>query len=126
MAKKNIATFLGPQKGLLTIGSHCYAFSGLVVGTTSGFTTYMKFNTGKSYSIVKMEQGSTNETTRKEVKVHINGTLVIYQDVDNSYPFPNTWDFLIPPLSEVEVTLKLGGDDGMKSWFTIVGRVYDA
>jgi len=126
MAKKNITTFLGPQKGLLTIGNHCYAFSGLIAGSTSAFTEYLKFTTGDKYSIVQMQQGSTNETTRKEVKVLVNGVFVIHQDVDNAYPFPNTWDFLIPPRTEVEVTLKLGGDNGMKSWFAIVGRVYDA
>jgi len=44
--------------------------------------------------------------------------------VDNGYPFPNTYEILIPPFTKVSITLKLGGDDGMSSWINLTGKAY--
>jgi hypothetical protein len=106
------------------IGNHAYATSGMVAGTTSGRTTYLEFQTGNAYIIGELQQGSTNETTRKTVFVSYDDQRIIQMDVDNAYPFPNDYKLLIPPQTKVKIELQLGGDDGMSSWFTFRGRVY--
>ena len=47
MAKKNVATFLGTQKGLSIVGNYCYAYSGVVRANGSD-TTALDFHTGDS------------------------------------------------------------------------------
>ena len=44
MAKKRIATFLGPQLGLSIAGTHAYAYSG-VIGIDDNETTQLEFQT---------------------------------------------------------------------------------
>ena len=50
--KGSNAIFTGPQKGLTTIGKHCYAYSG-VVTTASSEATLLDFTTSKDYIYVK-------------------------------------------------------------------------
>jgi len=106
------------------IGEHAYATSGMIPGSTSANTTYLEFETGNGYIVGELQQGSTNETTRKTVFVSYDSQTVIQMDVDNAYPFPNDYKLLIPPHTKVKIELRLGGDDGMSSWFTFRGRAY--
>ena len=53
MSKKQLATFLGPNKGLVTLGDHCYAYSGSFVASTTS-TTRLLFTTGKYYIVGKI------------------------------------------------------------------------
>jgi len=106
------------------IGKHCYAYSGMVAGSTSANTTYLEFETGNHYIVGELQQGSTNETTRKTVFVSYDSQTIIQMDVDNSYPFPNDYKLLIPPYTKVKMELRLSGDDGMSSWFTFRGLVH--
>ena len=106
------------------IGNHAYATSGMIPGSTSSNTTYLEFETGNGYVVGELQQGSTNETTRKTVFVSYDSQTVIQMDVDNAYPFPNDYKLLIPPHTKVKIELRLGGDDGMSSWFTFRGEVY--
>jgi len=106
------------------IGEHAYATSGMIPGSTSSNTTYLEFETGNGYIVGELQQGSTNETTRKTVFVSYDSQTVIQMDVDNAYPFPNDYKLLIPPHTKVKIELRLGGDDGMSSWFTFRGRAY--
>ena len=101
----------------------CYAYSGMLAGSTSSITTYLQFNTNSEYIQATVQQGSTNETTRKTVYIYFNDIIVVRQDVDNQFPFPNTYRIIIPPFTDVKIALQLGGDDGMSSWFTLVGKV---
>ena len=111
-------------KTLNYIGAHAYANSGMVDGSTSGNTTYLEFETGNGYIVGELQQGSTNETTRKTVFVSYDSQQIIQMDVDNAYPFPNDYKLLIPPYTKVLIELRLGGDDGMASWFTFRGLVH--
>jgi hypothetical protein len=114
----------GIGKTLNYIGNHAYATSGMIAGSTSSDTTYLEFETGNGYIVGELQQGSTNETTRKTVFVSYDSQTVIQMDVDNAYPFPNDYKLLIPPFTKVKIELRLGGDDGMSSWFTFRGLVY--
>tara|TARA_Y100000310_G_C20076265_1_gene531708 strand:- start:100 stop:495 length:396 start_codon:yes stop_codon:yes gene_type:complete len=101
-----------------------YAYSGMLAGSTSAETTYLEFNTNSEYIRCIIQQGSTNETTRKTVYIYFNDIQILRNDVDNGYPFPNTYKILIPPFTKVSITLKLGGDDGMSSWINLTGKAY--
>ena len=120
------ASIASTGPGIRYIGQHCYAYSGLLAGATASETTYLEFQTGAGFIQGEFAVGSTNETTRKKVYIYFNGVNVLTQDIDNNYPWPNKFNFIIPPLTRVQVTLKLNGDEGMSSWFTFCGRVYDA
>ena len=114
----------GVGQTLNYIGDHVYATSGMVSGSTSSNTTYLEFVTGNGYIIGNLQQGSTNEATRKTVYVSYDNQTIIHQDVDNAYPFPNDYKLLIPPYTRVKIELRLSSDDGMNSWFTFKGKVF--
>ncbi len=101
----------------------CYAYSGLLAGSTSSITTYLQFNTNSEYIRATIQNGSTNETTRKTVYIYFNDIIIVRNDIDNAYAFPNTYEIIIPPFTDVKIALQLGADDGMSSWFTLVGKV---
>ena len=113
----------GIGQSLNYIGDHAYATSGMIAGSTSANTTYLEFETSNGYIVGELQQGSTNETTRKTVFVSYDSQTIIQMDVDNAYPFPNDYKLLIPPHTKVKIELRLGGDDGMSSWFTFRGQV---
>jgi len=101
----------------------CYAYSGLLAGSTSSIITYLQFNTNSEYIRATIQNGSTNETTRKTVYIYFNDIIIVRNDIDNAYAFPNTYEIIIPPFTNVKIALQLGADDGMSSWFTLVGKV---
>ena len=110
--------------GIRYIGDYVYAYSGMVPGAIANETTYLEFQTGTGLIQGEVAVGSTNETTRKTVYIYFNDILILQQDIDNNYAWNNKFNFTIPPLTKVKITLKLGADDGMSSWFTLNGRVY--
>ena len=88
MAKERIgsnAIFTGPQKGLTTIGNHCYAFSGMVASSSTPFNL-LDFTTGKNYMIIKLlvyygAQGSGSDI---QYKIIFNGQEVGQLNVPDS------------------------------------------
>ena len=129
MAKKQIATFLGPQKGLTVAGDYCYAYSG-TVAVTGSETTMLDFATGKEYLKVVIEpHGVFSQIGQSQISmaVTINGNTILHTYWDASldssmYDTPTL--LLIPPLSTVTVTLAqaTGSDKDMQ--LTLTGRVY--
>ena len=116
-------TVVGNSLQFTNDNKKCYAYSGLLAGSTSSQTTYLEFNTNSEYIRATIQQGSTNETTRKTVYIYFNDIIIVRNDIDNAYAFPNTYEIIIPPFTDVKIALQLGGDDGMSSWFTLVGKV---
>jgi len=125
------AIFTGPQKGLTTIGEHCYAYSGDVT-TTSLAATLLDFTTGKGYIYVKtLKMNITDLTvdgTNYSFTVKFNGQVILTEfytqpftgrhpvDSDNYY-------LIIPPLTHVTVDF-LSSSGDKSSCATLVGRVY--
>ena len=130
MAKKQIATFLGSNKGLSIVGNHCYAFSGKVTpsGGTSADTIALQFQTGKYYSKVKLNWTcqSTSATVDQWFDVILNGETVFFAraEDDETATGQSPLKLIIPPLTEC--IIKVG--DNAQNIFTVVlaGRVYDA
>ena len=112
--------------GIRYLGKWVYGYSGVLPGSTSADTDYLSFTSGSGIIVAQVDMGSTNETTRKTVYISLNDIRIVHQDVDNAYSYPNKWPVIIPPFTKCLMSLRLGGDDGMSSWFTLTGRVYGA
>ena len=137
MAKTNIgsnASFLSTGKHLSIIGNHCYAYSGTFTAT-SGFVEIINFQSPKGYIVSTIScnglvnPADTGPGTNSIFKIELNSIIIAYIKVETSnesMPSVIDLDCLIPPLTEVKVsvisdqvtTAKLGT-------VTITGRMYD-
>ena len=132
MARKQIATFLGPQLGISYLGEHAYAYSGLLNSGDSGAeVTFLAFQTGKEYIFGKFQFFyATDDIQGSDMiyRIKLNDQNIgQYNDVeeprsntDPHQPIP----IVIPPLTRVTVTIaSLAGAQQQAVMFT--GRVYD-
>lgn len=133
MAKKQIATFLGPQLGISYTGNHAYAYSGLLdSGASDAEVTFLAFQTGKEYIFGKFQFFYATDSVQGSdivYRIKLNDQIISqYLDVedirmagDPHQPIP----VVIPPLTKVTVTIaSLAGAQQQAAMFT--GRVYDA
>ena len=127
MSKKQIATFLGPQKGLTVAGDYCYAYSGNVsVGQPAKQMLLFQSPKEPIKGTLTMTKNNTDGDDYI-YRLYFNGILVIGWANDYSAGGWNqvTMPIIIPPLTEVEVTAYNDtGDNGRNINATIVGRVY--
>jgi len=136
MAKKRIATFLGPNQGLSMIGSHCYGYSG-TLNVTAETVTALDFTTGTGYILGNFSflLDTTNLTAGQEVgySVSINGSQVAIAKGGepagsglNTVSTPYELSLILPPFSAVVVSLISTDSDPIPMGITFTGRVYDA
>ena len=140
MAKTRIganAIFSGPQLGLSIIGSHCYAFSGDVVASTSQ-QTVLNFATGTGYIVatltmtapIKYTSGSiTNGQTRGYQLDFNNQTVGMFKLESQQENMPTMVEaqILIPPFTAVVLTCIDNNSDALYSGTAnITGRVHNA
>ncbi len=113
------ATFSGPQKGLTTIGSHCYAYSGSFVASSTS-TTRLLFTTGEYYIVGKIRlAGMIDLATPANgrigtMTVKLNNNIVLVDKTDaaeEDMPSANVSPIIIPPLTVVEVISDSNDDD---------------
>jgi hypothetical protein len=136
MAKEQIgsnATFSGPQKGLTTIGDHCYAYSGIYSATTTS-TSRLLFTTGKYYVIGKMRLSGNIDTgdalygNISTMIVKFNGVEVLVSKTDGGneqMPTSDNAPMIIPPLTTVECISDASATEAnFKASISFVGRVY--
>jgi len=129
MVKKQIATFLGTQKGLILVGGHCMGYSGeYSVDNTETFLLDF-FSPGKRYIKAQVQLGSkAAENEDYEFKIYFNGSVVFSavfgnqsQNEIGAWPIP----LLIPPATEVKMSLANVADTDSRTWTVhLVGRVY--
>jgi hypothetical protein len=130
MAKKQIATFLGPNKGLSVLGNHAYALSGPVqdAGSGSAATTMVKFTTGNYYTVADLAFADTNVGSENVfIAIEFNGQEVfsaLWPHGNYDYQ-PVTIPLLLPPRTEVEVKWGIESVTVNMS-LSLVGRIYDA
>ena len=134
MARKNITTFLGPNKGLSIVGDFGYALSGNYAATTAE-QTVLEFTTGNYVFVGKFQFNSfvqmSNVTVRQgAAKITFNGNqvaLLMAASPNENAPFETTMDLIIPTRTEVKVTVIAEADDA-NNYATVglTGRVYDA
>jgi len=132
MAKEKIgsnAIFTGPQKGLSTIGDHCYAYSG-IIGITNVETEVLNFSTGKGYITATLQV--LNGTTSNEdflYQAYFNNVIIgswhCLQVTDKEINIPNGYEIIIPPNTFVKVTgTNTSSGTSRDHSATITGRVY--
>jgi len=133
MAKKQIATFLGPSLALSYAGDHCYAYSGLYA-VSGSLQTHLEFTTGKQYIVGTVfcngAADVTNVTRGQETvfQIKFNGINVAQlktssETDDNN---PTIWnDLLIPPLTTVLVTVISDAANFGETSVVFTGRVYE-
>ena len=135
MANKQIATFLGPNKGLSVIGSHSYAYSGSITADVTGIVALL-FESGKGYHVGSfsfsgvMDENDPSVGLRGTCVIEFNGNVILTsladQDTGNMVS-PSLMPAIIPPLTTVKVTVYANSTtadyDSTVGW---TGRVYDA
>jgi len=108
MAKKNIATFLGANEGVTTLGNHAYGYSGLFEFTNAGFVAGIDFKTGSRYHKAVIFWGYP-ETSGDNIQsqVHLNGVKVYSQYHNNTRQdftgSPMNVEIMIPPHTNVQI-----------------------
>ncbi len=126
MAKKQIATFLAPGKGLSVLGNHCYAYSGRITVTTSA-TTLLDFSVGKEYILADIQPTYFTADTGENVfyEIYINGSEVYASEIGSTTATTPYQDIkiLIPPLSRFEVKGYAASADRILG-VTLTGRLY--
>lgn len=130
MAKTRIgsnAIFTGPQKGLTTIGEHCYAYSG-IISVADSETDLLNFNTGKEYirSTVRFCYG-VSSSDNFLYKIKFNGQIVMSDasaGTTQAHWNPE-YEILIPPLTEVIMTaINQSSDSSYPQSVVLAGKVY--
>jgi len=126
MAKKNIATFTGPQKGISIIGEHYYALSG-IVNISNTETTMLEFQTGKYYCVGEW-RGDYYENASDDVRFlcYFNNQLVSSMTTTSNKPPIDYAPIIIPPLTLVILTgQNITDTSALDMMVAITGRVYD-
>jgi len=133
MAKKQIATFLGPNKGLSIAGEHAYAYSGSVaVNNTT--VECLNFTTGKELIVAELSQAVNYSQVGNGklvgFNVKLNG-IVVATNLEATQTFgtnennePSRYSFIIPPLTQVQTEATTNGEADIEFFHSIVGRVY--
>jgi len=128
MAKKQIATFLGPNKGLTIVGNHAYAVNQVTdAGSGSAASSVFDFTTGTEYIVSQISWG-TNATGGQNnyVNILINGQSVfdiIYDSGQIHAIADQPLKILIPPHSVFQ--FKWGIASVTKEMSVVLtGRVY--
>ena len=132
MAKKNIATFLGPNKGLSISGSHAYAFSGDITSVSST-ATLLDFTTGKQYLDCIFKMAITDQVVsgaNYSFTVKFNGQIVYKEFYTNPFASREASSgdniyMIIPPLTHVTIDFLTSSGD-KQSTAIIRGKIIDA
>jgi len=131
MAKKQIATFLGPQLGISYTGNHAYAYSGLLdSGASDAEVTFLSFQTGKEYIFGKFQFFYATDSVQGSdmiYRIKLNDQIISqYIDVEEPRAGSDPHQpirIVIPPLTKLTVTIAslLGAQ---QQAVTFTGRVY--
>ena len=128
MAKKQIATFLAPNKGLSIAGNFAYGYSGEVTVASAGGganTTLLEFTSG-DYLFVGFLNFSNDldGAAAINLEMSLNGQIILTMKEDSSSTdSPMRYNVIIPPNTEVSV--KWGQASGSnKATALLTGRVY--
>jgi hypothetical protein len=133
MAKERIATFLGTQKGLTTIGDHCYGYSGVIaIGAVQNTQyTMLDFNTGKKYIKCELQFAPTDSESSNDFQtvIKINGVQVwgeLNQETFSRYhDLKQPAILIIPPNSIVTVPMANVTAGSSVNWIcALTGKVY--
>jgi len=129
MAKKQIATFLGPNKGISIVGTHAYSYSG-VVSVNDTEASLIETTTGKYYLVGQISFGYpdfSNDNFR--YRIYMNGQqlwgIEVLSGADANLIDPI--DIVVPPNTTIRITAdNVSSGNAVNQVATMLGRVYDA
>ena len=122
-------SFTGPAEALEIIGDHAYAYSSAAAQTSgAGEVTKLEFTSGNYYFVGHLNAANGDLSTDWwKLRIYLNGTLVLTHANNNgSSSFMediNPTPVLIPPYTEVKVTIQLGSDSDSPNT-QLVGKIY--
>ena len=133
MARKQIATFLAPGKGLSIADDYAYAYSG-GIPLNNETKTALEFTTGKY--IIKAQVQHTGRfafmggSKIMEMVISMNGSQIVRMSrLTNSAHGAIDFDpiyIIIPPNTIVKVEVYTDDTQDLDNFVTLTGRVYDA
>ena len=135
MAKKQIATFLGPQLGLSVAKGFAYAYSGLKQINTSD-VEHLNFTSGDYVFVGELSMYGAVDVANlglgdiSACTLNFNGINLFQVKMDTEHedmPNPMVFPIIIPP--RTKITVNIVTDDTTPDHLTAVslsGRVYDA
>jgi len=129
------ASIASTGKGIRYIGQHCYAYAGSVVANNNTVTC-LNFTTGSGYVVAEFSQALnySNVGNGKLIgfTIELNGT-VICDNLEATQTFgtnennqPSTFNFIIPPNTQVKTEATTDGAADIPFYHSITGRVYGA
>jgi len=128
MAKKQIATFLGNQKGFTVLGDRHFATSGSIAFGAASETTMIEAITGRYYTKSFIQYGMPSATSGDvTTRVYLNGVNVMGHETNDSATLDrrDALKLIIPPNTTLKITIQLS--TGSSTAFCIVtGRIYNA
>jgi len=124
---KQIATFLGPNKGLSIVGDYFYAYSG-IVSINNVETTLLEFQTPKIICVGSWRGDYyTDDSDDIRFVVLFNNQIVSSATFTSNKPPVDFYHIIIPPLTAVKVTAQNITDTSAQDVLvSTTGRVYDA
>jgi hypothetical protein len=140
MAKKNTATFLGPNKGLSIVGEHAYAYSGdIPTNQASSQLTMLEFTTGTETfvgtwtvcgTVPISGAGVSGSGGLDQFHLAFNGTTLQglrTETNEEDMPSSDTIPVIIPPHTKVTVKGISAKNDANWGFSTALhGRIYNA
>jgi hypothetical protein len=133
MAKTDLATFLGPNKGLTVIQDRCYAYSGVGNATASVSFEGLDFTTGAELIVGRIffsiDDDDIAQGNQYGWKIEFNGqqlTTARLQAAVAKAPYYGIMPFyeiVIPPLTRVQVT-GFTNNGGVNMCMVFSGRIY--
>ena len=125
-------SFTGPSSALELVGSHCYAYSGLVQSSgaqSSPTDTVIQFSSGNFYSdvIISWANEITSGTADGFIRILMNDAAIYNlqskEGADANESNPKNLHLIIPSYTDFEMRVGNGGDPA--NWTVVLaGRIY--
>ena len=120
-------SFTGPAQALEIIGDNAYAYSGVQV-VNNNLSKVIKFTSGNYYFVGGAQFFKDSVSSENyEFKVNFNDVAIVHGEwtepmVQHSGFYPV--QFIIPPYTQVEITLQNTSDTVSRNWTTtLIGKI---
>ena len=124
-------SFTGPSLAFELICQHGYAYSGSITVAQNTETTMTEYTSGNYYTVAGLTvQGNFDSmaTSSLAVKITLNGSTIVESETSNHNdsvaPFDNPIPIIIPPYTEVKITITKTASGNHAMQTLLNGRIY--
>jgi len=124
-------SFTGPSLSFELLGDHGYAYSGSVTLAQNTETTMCEYRSGNYSTVAGLTvQGNFDAmgSSSLAVKISLNGSVIVESETsasnDSIAPFDNPIPVIIPPYTEVKITLTKTASGNHAMQTLLNGRIY--